>query len=1222
MNTDKLYAGIAGIPSKINRQRQCEIRRIALFFMTALFALAPARQAAAVGTWTALAHTAPASLCNALLLSDGTVLCGTGGNNWYVLTPDIQGSYINGAWTPAATTHYTRLYCSTQVLTNGNVYIAGGEYGTGKRQAEWYDPLNNSWSNIPSPASNPAYSDAISKMLPNGNVLQGTTGANVWIYNPVSNTITSAASASRGQDEVCWVRLPNDNILTLDKGTQSEHYVPSQNAWFNDGNTPASLFGWGGELGAGFVLPNGNVFFIGASTHTAIYTPGSTLTAAGTWVAGPEMVFGTNGFGAVDAPAAMMVNGKILCALGTTNGFAAPTSFFEYDYVANAFTQVNGPTGATLNKIPYECTMLDLPDGRILLIPDSSQLYVYTPDGSPLAAGQPVVNGIVENADGSYHLTGRIFNGISAGAAYGDDWQMDSNYPLVRMTNTSGGSVYYARTHGWNSTGVMTGGQTVTTEMTLPSLLPAGTYNAVVVANGNASAPFTFTYSPPITPTGLSAIVGNAQLRVSWNPVPGATAYNVKSATAAAAHHPIIATVTGTNYLDTGLTNGTTYYYSVAAVSSGGPGADSVQLSAVPFGPMPAPAGLTAGPDSYLGVSLSWNAAPGATGYNVKRSNTSGGPYTIVANRSSTDYDDTNVAAGTTYFYVVTALGSGGESGNSAQATATPSSAGDVNTGLAGNWRFDEGAGTNTADSSGNNLTGTLINGPTWIVPGRLGAAALSFVSTNLQAVTVPNSPALNMTGGITLAAWINATDLSNSPRILEKGNTDDQYRLDVEGGFLNFGLQGVADITCDAPATGAWTHVAATWDGSNMVLYINGQPQASRTGTGTLATTSDLLGIGRKIGTSASADYFDGSIDEVRIYSRGLSLPEINTIMHAGDGVPTAPTGLTAAGANGTVNLSWTPATNASCYHVKRSTTNGGPYTNIGSSFLPHYADAGLSNGSTYYYVVSAVNFTNESANSSQAAATPQVAVIFFTDANYSGGATQGLGAGNYTLSQLQAAGLANDSASSCRIPNGWTVVAYQNNNYGGSSWTLTSDTPDFGVLSGLTDNMSSCKITAVSTPAPPTGLAAVAGGARASVSWNPSSGATGYNLKRSTTNGGPYIVVASTTGTSCVDTGLADGTNYFYVVSSLDGAGESPNSTQVEVTPVAPPILLKGVSAVGNNFTLQFQGEDGREYVVETSTNLVNWTSVITNEETGGLFIYTDSNTASPARFYRIKQ
>jgi hypothetical protein len=118
-----------------------------------------------------------------------------------------------------------------------------------------------------------------------------------------------------------------------------------------------------------------------------------------------------------------------------------------------------------------------------------SDVYVYRPTGAPLAQGKPVVTGVSPNADGSYHLVGMGLNGISEGACYGDDFQMNTNYPLVRLSD-DGGNVYYARTYDWSNTGVMTGSQVVTTEYRLPADLPPGQYTMVVVANGIASDPF------------------------------------------------------------------------------------------------------------------------------------------------------------------------------------------------------------------------------------------------------------------------------------------------------------------------------------------------------------------------------------------------------------------------------------------------------------------------------------------------------------------------------------------------------------------------------------------------------------------------------------------------------------------------------------------------------------------------------------------------------------
>jgi fibronectin type 3 domain-containing protein len=1194
-----------------------------LLFATAVILVT--QKALARGTWAPLAHPPPAGLNNSLLLSDGTVICGDGGSGWYRLTPDNHGSYVNGTWSVLAASHYTRLFYSSDILTNGNLYVAGGEYGTGGAHAEVYDTLNNTWKDVPQPASNPGYSDAVSKILPNGNVLQGTTGGNVWIYNPSLNNITAAASA-RNQNEACWVKLTNDCVLTIDAfGMQSEHYVPSLNIWVNDGNVPVSLYGYGGELGAGFVLPNGTVFYIGGSTHTAIYTPGATVTSAGSWVAGPDMIFGGNGLGAVDAPATMLVNGKILMAIGPTNGFNSPTSYYEYDYTINGYAQVNGPTGLTYNAPPFVTTFLDLPDGNALYIggQGSTSVYVYFPDGTPLAAGQPVINSITENSDGSYHLVGTGLNGISSGAAYGDDWQMDSNYPLVRLTNSVTGNVYYARTYGWNSTSVMTGNRIVTTEFALPPALPAGTYSLVVAANGNPSAPQFFAYSPSAAPTGLSATIGNTQLGLSWNPVPGATVYNLKRSVINGSYFVNIATTLGTNFTDTGLVNGTTYYYVVTAVTSGGPSPYSSQLAAAPFGPPPPPSSLVVGPDSYVGLALSWNLAPNATSYNVKRSATSGGPYTNVVTRYTPDYNDTDVVVGVTYFYVVSALSAGGESSNSAQASGVPSASGDALNGIAANWQLDDAAGSSAVDSSGHSNTGTLVNAPSWVIPGRVGTSDLSFAAASLQSVTAVNSVTLNMTSGITISAWVNPIDWSGgNRRVLQKGNSDNQYRFLCENNVLKFHLNGVATLTCPLPATNAWTHLAATWNGSTMAIYANGILQASQAATGAITTTADPLAIGKKNGSTSAGDYFNGQLDEVRVYNRGLTATEVATIVHVGDLPPLAPTGVAAAAGNNQITVSWSTVTNASSYNVKRSSTSGGPYTVVGTSLSTFYTDAGLTNGTPYYYVVSSVNFTNESLNSSQVVSTPTVGVSFFADVNYGGAAGRALGVGNYTLSQLQSAGIANDSASSCKIPNGWTVTIYQNDNFQGASWILTTNTLNFGVYSGLNDNMSSCKIVSGAVPPTPAGLNATAGDAQVALNWGPAATATAYNLRRSTNSGGPYASLLTTTALSYLDTAVVNNTTYFYVVSSVNSVGESALSSEVTATPYAQPIVLTVLPLTNSVFSFQFNGVDGRNYTVQMSTNLVDWSSIATNQTSGGVSVYNETNIFDPARFYRVQQ
>ena len=474
--------------------------------------LFPGRTMAA-GTWTALSSSAPSFVQLMLLLADGTVMAqNVGGNAWYRLSPDIHGSYVNGSWTTLASMHNTRQFYSSAVLRDGRVFVAGAEYGTGSNTAEVYDPVGNTWTLTPVSGQN--FIDSISKILPDGRVLIAPVQPNspgiTVIYDPFLNIWSNGGTLVRGgeqQDEASWVKLPDDSILTIDPDTSNcERYIPSLNQWVNDASVRVAMYdilpGYVGEIGAAFLLPNGRAFFLGGTGHTAIYTP-SGNSSPGTWVAGPDI---PNGQVAADAAGAMMVNGKILCVTSAAlfvNGsgnvvFPTPASFYEYDYSVGSigsFTQVSGPTGATDNVQPFIPLMLDLPDGTVLYSHYGSDLYVYAPDGSPLAAGKPTINSITANGNGSFHLTGTGLNGISEGAAYGDDAQMNSNYPLVRVTDGSG-NVYYLPTFNWSSTGVRTGNNPVSTEFFAFTGLAAGaSYSLVAVANGIASDPVTF-YGP------------------------------------------------------------------------------------------------------------------------------------------------------------------------------------------------------------------------------------------------------------------------------------------------------------------------------------------------------------------------------------------------------------------------------------------------------------------------------------------------------------------------------------------------------------------------------------------------------------------------------------------------------------------------------------------------------------------------------------------------------
>jgi fibronectin type 3 domain-containing protein len=182
---------------------------------------------------------------------------------------------------------------------------------------------------------------------------------------------------------------------------------------------------------------------------------------------------------------------------------------------------------------------------------------------------------------------------------------------------------------------------------------------------------------PPSAPTGLVATAGDAKVMLAWNVSTGATSYNVKRSTTNGSGYQTVGAATTASFTDPGLTNGTTYYYVVTAVDSAGESGPSSQASATPTAPVqppPAPTGLTATAGNAQ-VNLAWNASTGATSYHVKRSTTNGNGYAQVGTSTITSFNDPGLTNGTNYYYVVTALNSAGESGNSNQASATPANA-------------------------------------------------------------------------------------------------------------------------------------------------------------------------------------------------------------------------------------------------------------------------------------------------------------------------------------------------------------------------------------------------------------------------------------------------------------------------------------------------------------------------------------------------------------------
>lgn len=305
----------------------------------------------------------------------------------------------------------------------------------------------------------------------------------------------------------------------------------------------------------------------------------------------------------------------------TTYNDASPTNGSDYSYTVTA----SNAAGTSLNSAAIVARPVSLP---VSVVPAD---LTVTPGAAQTKLSWTAVPGAVGYI---------IQRSTSPGGPY--TYVMSVVTTTFTDTGLAGNTLYYYTVMAMNS---------------------GGTSDSSVQASATTA---------PAAPLGVIATAGNTQVTLNWTPTPAATSYVVRrAATATGAYTTVGNALPGPSFTESGLTNGATYYYVVAATNNNGTGVNSVQLPVIPTGAVPvAPTGVVAAGRNNK-IVLTWSSSTGATSYLVQRAVADGGPYTVVAaNLTDSTYADVGLVNGTTFYYVVSAVNAAGTSARSAQVSA------------------------------------------------------------------------------------------------------------------------------------------------------------------------------------------------------------------------------------------------------------------------------------------------------------------------------------------------------------------------------------------------------------------------------------------------------------------------------------------------------------------------------------------------------------------------
>ena len=472
---------------------------------------------------------------------------------------------------------------------------------------------------------------------------------------------------------------------------------------------------------------------------------------------------------------------------------------------------------------------------------------------------------------------------------------------------------------------------------------------------------------PPSAPMNVQAAPGDQVVTLSWQPPAdnGTSAvqkYRVYRGTGAGALSMIRELGTLLSYIDGGLTNGQAYSYRVSAVNSVGEGTRSTPVAATPgaaAGVPSEPRNLAARPGNTQ-VALTWDPPANTSGapitaYRIFRGNASGSEAFFTETGSATGYTCTGLTNGQTYYFQVSARNLAGEGPRSAEASATPAGGPTVPS-EPRNLTYVPGASNVTlnweppASDGGSMITGYSVYRGT--APGTLLLLApIENLTTYIDAGLLPD---------VTFYYQVSARNaLGNGAR------TPELSAMPLSKPTQPLGLSAVAGL---GSVSLSWSPPART-GGSPILHYIlyRGTAAGGESFLVMLDTVLAHVDSGLVNGTTY---YYQVSASNAQ--GEGARSVEASATPQASFDKPSAPRDLVATGGDAKVDLSWSAPANEGGAPVSKYTVyrNGTLLVELGVVTL--HTDAGLDNGGTYSYEVSASNSLGEGPRSLAAAATP----------------------------------------------------------------------------------------------------------------------------------------------------------------------------------------------------------------------------------------------------------